>query len=328
MNTPINMAAVSSMGAQFNTNVFEKLAKTSLNTAKHIAKNMGKPGVQSGSGKTNFRTTKAAPRTPAGALPAGSTNKSPSAVSSGVTKAPALPPGSMIATPYHQGATPHSVVPSTPALPAGKYRGIATPYQGGNRVIPMSGNAALTNRVNPNFSFSDTESHSPMNRTQFNQPSTTPFKAPTTMLTHNATKQAYSSMPTPPEAPPAAERSGGKTAPTSNLSGQFSDVSTKDNSPFPTHEHPAGASNMILPRLTAAQSEPGKPNEFVVSSRNAKPGGIAAAGSRLEAWAQTKGQAMQARQASKRAGGRDKALSSEASRLESMSRAPLSRFAP
>lgn len=328
MSTPINMAAVSNMGAQFNTNVFEKLAKGSASVAKHIAKNMGQPGVQSGSGKTNFRATKAAPRTPVGALPAGAASKGPTAVSSGVTKAPALPPGTMIATPYHQGATPHSMVPSTPALPAGKYRGIATPYQGGNRVIPMSGNAALTNRVNPNFSFSDNQSHSPMNRTQFNQPSNTPFKEPTTMLTRNATKQAYSSSPTPPSPPPAAEPKGGPAAPTSSLSGQFSNVATKDNSPFPTHEHPAGASNMILPRLTAAQSEPGKPNEFVVSSRNAKPGGIAAAGSRLEAWAMTKGQAAQARQASKRAGGRDKALSSEASRLENLSRAPLSRFAP
>lgn len=51
---------------------------------------------------------------------------------------------------------------------------------------------------------------------------------------------------------------------------------------FPQHEHPQGSSTAPLPKLTAAQP---KPNTFTVGSRNAKPGGLAARGSQLEAWA-------------------------------------------
>jgi hypothetical protein len=63
---------------------------------------------------------------------------------------------------------------------------------------------------------------------------------------------------------------------------QFSDTSTKDNSPFPTHSHPAGSSSAILPHLTASNSTPGRPNEFTVGSRNVKGSGIGAMGSMLE----------------------------------------------
>ena len=51
---------------------------------------------------------------------------------------------------------------------------------------------------------------------------------------------------------------------------------------FPQHVHPEGSSTAPLPNLTAAQP---KPNVFTTGSRNAKPGGIAARGSQLEAWA-------------------------------------------
>lgn len=87
---------------------------------------------------------------------------------------------------------------------------------------------------------------------------------------------SFSSGPTPAKPAP-------KPVPQMGVTGtQFSDVSPKDNSPYPTHTHPAGSSSAVLPSLTASQP---KPNTFTVGSRNAKPGGIAARGSQLEAWA-------------------------------------------
>lgn len=50
---------------------------------------------------------------------------------------------------------------------------------------------------------------------------------------------------------------------------------------FPEHTPPEGSSKKPLRKLTAKQP---KPNEFTVGSRNAKPNGLAAKGSRLEAW--------------------------------------------
>lgn len=118
-----------------------------------------------------------------------------------------------------------------------------------------------------------------------------------------------------------------KSAP-AKVTGQFADVSTKNNAPFPTHVHPAGSSNMTMPNASAAHSAPGRPQTFTVGSRNSNPNGIAAAGSRLEAWAQSKTSAVQARQASKRAGGRDRGLAQQARQAESVSNQPLSGFAP
>jgi hypothetical protein len=85
-----------------------------------------------------------------------------------------------------------------------------------------------------------------------------------------------SSLPNIPGGP--MQRPSGVTGP------QFShgDASPKVNGPYPQHIHPEGSSIAPLPNLTAAQP---KPNEFTVGSRNAKPGGLAARGSQLEAWA-------------------------------------------
>lgn len=353
MSTPVNMGAIHAMGAQFNQNVFAGINKKASKAGKTLqaqaAKNVP-TAVVSGSKTTNFRTTAAGPKPPrqtVGALPSGTSN-TPKAVGTGFTGAPALPPGQMITTPYHQGASPHSMTPSTPALPPGKYRGIATPYQGGNRVIPMSGNAALTNRVNPNASFSGrAETDNPINRTAFNQPAANPFHAPAQSNVSNSTQ--FKAAPKPSATPfsvgpitPAPRTSSASAAPMANkssvnppaqqsqqqLSSQFANVSTKSNAPYPTHEHPSGSSNMILQNASKALSEPGRPNTLTVGSRNASPGGIAAAGSRLEAWASAKSSAVQARQASKRAGGRDKDLAQQANAAENLANQPLSRFAP
>lgn len=65
------------------------------------------------------------------------------------------------------------------------------------------------------------------------------------------------------------------------VSSQFSS-GPKASGGYPQHVPPAGSSTAPLPNLTANQP---KPNTFTVGSRNAKPGGLAAKGSQLEAWA-------------------------------------------
>lgn len=113
--------------------------------------------------------------------------------------------------------------------------------------------------------------------------------------------------------------SGGTVSPQ-----QFANVTPRDNSPYPTHQHPAGSSHALLPTLTANQPAP---NQFTVGSRRSTSG-IAAAGSRLEAWGQARQGAAQARTASRRAGGRDRGLAAEANRAENFANQPLRNFAP
>lgn len=74
---------------------------------------------------------------------------------------------------------------------------------------------------------------------------------------------SHGTTPSTPAAP--AARSGSVTGPQ-----------------FPQHVHPEGSSTAPLPNLTARQP---KPNTFTTGSRNVQPGGIAARGSQLEAWA-------------------------------------------
>ncbi|APC46299.1 hypothetical protein HWB05_gp037 [Streptomyces phage BRock] len=125
---------------------------------------------------------------------------------------------------------------------------------------------------------------------------------------------------------PVSRRTPSSTpSPHSIAQTRFADVRPRDNSPFPTHQHPQGSSNLKLGNLTAAQP---KPNEFTVGSRANKPGGIASKGSQLEAWAISKQQATQARTASRRAGGRDKDLAASAKKAENFANQPLRNFAP
>lgn len=119
--------------------------------------------------------------------------------------------------------------------------------------------------------------------------------------------------------------SGGSSVTHVQNPSQFANVTPRDNSPHPTHQHPEGSSNLKLQNLTADQP---RTNEFTVGSRNAKPNGIAAKGSQLEAWAISKSQAVQARQASRKAGGRDRNLSQAAKKAENFANQPLRNFAP
>ena len=97
---------------------------------------------------------------------------------------------------------------------------------------------------------------------------------------------------------------------------------------FPQAKFPTGASTKPLPTASANHSLPDKPQTFTQGAYTHKPGGIAAAGSRLEAWAQTKTMAVNARRKSQAAGGRDKSLAATANQFEAKAAAPLSGQAP
>lgn len=257
MSTPVNLDAVHAMGAQFKENVFSGVAKNATRISRQLTRGLGGAAVQTPGTSTNFRTVSTGPR---GARPVSGVVSSSRQPAAALGTAPRALGTGKIAAPYTPGMTVNSMTQSARAIGSGRSP-IATPYQAPARVIPMSSNAALTNRVSPTMKFSDGTSQSPINRTAFNQPSQTPFKVNTI------------SNPTPVQTPTAQPVQQFSSAP-------------KPQTPYPLHTPPAGSSTQPLPRLTAAQSQPGRPNEFVVGSRNAKPGGIAAMGSQLEAWAQ------------------------------------------
>lgn len=248
---PVNLGAVTAMGAQFKHNIFDKPTKAFLRlaTAKraptsnipprptHAPTNM-RPGLPSGTPKPT-----GAPRT---ARPHGMQPKTPL---SGNPAVAALPAGG-------QPRNTYAMSPKRPALPGGAY-----------------------------------------NRPALTGPAPRVF----------------------------AMGSGGSSVTHVQNSSQFANVAPRDNSPFPTHQHPDGSSNLKLATLTANQP---RTNEFTVGSRAAKPGGIAAKGSQLEAWAISKSNAVQARQASRKAGGRDRNLSQAAKTAENFANQPLKNFAP
>jgi hypothetical protein len=96
---------------------------------------------------------------------------------------------------------------------------------------------------------------------------------------------------------------------------------------YPKAVHP-GSSTQPLPNASAAHSLPDKPQTFTQGSWTAKPGGIASAGSHLEAWAATKSKSVQARRASQAAGGRDRNLAAAAREWEGAANQPLGNNTP
>lgn len=158
------------------------------------------------------------------------------------------------------------------------------------------------------------------------QPTTTYAMAPKRAALTAAPRRVLTTPYSPPPRTFAmgGGSTGGSVAHVQNQS-QFANVAPRANDPFPTHQHPEGSSNLKLQNLTADQP---RQNEFTVGSRNAKPGGIAARGSQLEAWAISKQKATQARQESRKAGGRDRNLSAAAKAAENFANQPLKNFAP
>lgn len=262
MVIPVNMANVEAMGSQFKENVFNKIAPKAFKVAaKH---KYTPPPVNRqapiGTTATAGTPTRNAPGNtlPAGsAAPTGGSGLPGGAVPRGLPVGQTRAPQGGFATPHTPGATPHSNTgPNRLAIGSGR-QPIATPYNAPPRVIPMGGGTPATH-----MPFSHPTTQQAVNRTHFNQPSTTPFTpiAPTAQAASTGTPTMGHNIPT---ATPATHMGA--------------------NHPYPTHEHPAGSSTDILPNLSAAQSTPGRPNQFTVGSRNIRGGGIAAMGSQLEA---------------------------------------------
>lgn len=365
MSTPVNMGAVSAMGSQFNTNVFAGISHKAARTGKKLQAQANRAA----------RNTPAAPTSNAGGTSTVSAPLPPNAAAAGrarrqaraqagPTTAPPTPSYPTSPTPHAPGAggapvsgfnvmqgrasrqaraqqarTPANAVPFShaPGTPP------PTSRAAGAQGAPIRTNTApvMSNVPSPT---------NPINRTAFNQPSTTPFSAPQSNV---SSPTQFKAAPKPSTTPfsvgplttspkPSATAPQASTNPFANksnanapaqaaqqqLSSQFANTKQGNNAPFPTHQHPSGSSNMILQNASAALSQPGRPNTLIVGSRNASPGGIAAAGSRLEAWANAKSSAVQARQESKRAGGRDRDLAAKAAEAENLSNQPLNRFAP
>lgn len=253
MVIPVNMANVEAMGSQFKENIFNKIAPKAFKlSAKH---NYTPPPVNRqapiGTTVTAGTPTRSAPGNtlPRGSgRPTGGSGLAGGAAPRGLPPGPTRAPQGGFATPHTPGATPHSNTgPNRLAIGSGR-KPIATPYNAPARVIPMSGGTPATH-----MPFSHPTTQQAVNRTHFNQPSTTPF-TPIAPTPHTVT----------PAAPATTPHMGA-------------------NHPYPTHEHPAGSSTDILTNLSTAQSRPGRPNQFTVGSRNIRGGGIAAMGSQLEA---------------------------------------------
>lgn len=311
MTTPVNLSAISAMGSQFNKNIFDKpvaKAKGTLNkqvraahTARvnaasareHAARNAESLINQ---GRKNFvqqqqqkvKTAQAAAKTHAKNVKAG-------------RAAPA--PGS---------------APRTFAMPAGP-QGVQQRAQASQTAKNM---ASQINQAH-GAALKEAADRAKVMQQQRNFAHGEALKESSKRV-KEAQKGA---APTPKRSAPAIATPATQGGPVQQASqgSQFVNVAPRSNEPFPTHQHPEGSSNLKLGNLSAAQP---RPNDFTVGSRNVKPGGIAARGSQLESWGIAKQKAVQARTASRRAGGRDKDLAAQAKKAENFANQPLSRYAP
>lgn len=139
---------------------------------------------------------------------------------------------------------------------------------------PMNTAAPKAPSLTPSFS-STPATHTPIKAVSIPQTSFSSQLAPQKPVAkpQGSATASFSSAPTPAKPAP-------KPAAPSVTGPQFQ--APKASGGYPQHVHPEGSSTAPLPNLTAAQP---KPNTFTVGSRNAKPNGIAARGSQLEAWA-------------------------------------------
>lgn len=275
VNTMPNMGNIDAVAKELNTNIFKPLAHKAFKAAKALQPRTGGPMQYTGGPNIkNFRTTKAGPKAPPKAIGPGK------AVPTQQTLGGQF---SQTASPFHpnfynvrQGAVeqagqgPKAIGMGQKQLPAASKGPIATPYQAPQRTFemgsgknPVPKNLQATQRglfsAGPYKTFPKREAAEVVQPAQMGQ-----IKGQGNLITAggNISKTAL---------PPARN------------SLQFADTSKKDNSPYPTHEHPAGSSSAILPRLSATETaKTGRPNTFTVGSRNIRGGGIAAMGSMLE----------------------------------------------
>lgn len=326
--TPHNLGAIDAMGQQFKYNVFDKapgklldVHKKNVMAAKRQAamtaasRNAYAQSAQNvvNQGRKNFaqnqanmaKKAQAAQKAHATAVKKGTAAPSPGAQPR-VFAMPAGPQGVQQRVQQKAAATAQAQQAKAQASQVNNAHGEA---------LKEAADRIKTMRSQVNFAHG--EAHKENNRrTKEAQKGAAP----------TPTKKASATVAPTPQLPGGPmQRAGSSPVPKAAQGSQFVDVQARDNSPFPTHQHPEGSSNLKLGNLSANQP---KPNDFTVGSRNVKPGGIAAKGSQLEAWAISKSQAVQARQASRKAGGRDKELAAEAKKKENFANQPLKNFAP
>lgn len=306
MSTPPNLGAINAMGGQFTSNVFEGVAKSSAKSSRklraqanrqsasnsaprfHNAAPTPQPTAAMGQQMAAGRAARQA-RAQAGPTPPPTANTSPTPHASGVP-APRT-------NPVAPGAVAAGRQARQARAQAARTQPNAVPFSSAPSQAPQHLTQAPTGTRTAAPASHPAPAAAPINRTAFNQPSTNPFQV-------NQVNQTPAATPAPLPKPPVAnpfQAPTGRVAPSPIIptapsnparvntinnpkpAVQHANVTPQSNAPFPTHVHPAGSSNQVLPNLTAAHSQPGKPNQFTVGSRNIKGGGIAAMGSQLEA---------------------------------------------
>jgi hypothetical protein len=261
-----NFSNLHAMGQQFKTNVFQKIASGATRSSVSLgrqARTATKPVQMPQQPQKTFspagpndaplsadavqegrarRQAKAANFQPPGAPG----HAQPNFSAANVAKGHNLERGTGLSAPVSTHAAPKfvSLKQASVGSPSFSDAGTDTPR-------PANVFKSSMTHATPAFSDVNTMQQSPASKTPV---STNPFQP------HNISQQQF----------PKQQR------------GNFVDTSTKSNSPFPTHVHPANSSNLELSNLSAAHSSPGKPQQFTVGSRNIKGGGIASMGSQLE----------------------------------------------
>lgn len=308
--TPHNQSAIDAMGSQFKHNIFDKAPGKLVGAHKKAVRTAQRNAATQAATRNSWANSAANLKAQGQKnFAQGQAQKVKAAQSAQKAHAAAVKSGAAAPTP---GAAPRTF-----AMPAGPH-GVQQRAQKAtmasqvnnahSEAMREAGERHKTMASQKNFAHGQaiTEAGKRAREAQKGS-SATPTRAKTTTL-----------APQPSAAAPGPAQASAQGK-------QFVNVTPKDNSPFPTHQHPEGSSNLRLNNLSDAQPAP---NEFTVGSRANKPGGIASKGSQLEAWAISKQQATQARAASRKAGGRDKELSGAAKKEESFANQPLKKFAP
>jgi hypothetical protein len=316
--TPHDLSAIDAMGAQFKNNIFDKVPGKFASVHKAAVATAKNNAAQAASSR-NAWASSAASMTAQGRqnFARGQAAQQVNAVKAQKAQAAAVKTGRAAPSP--------SAAPRTFAMPAGP-QGVQQRTQQATMASQVNnahsdalreaGDRHKTMTQQKNFAHGDALKEAGK-RAKEAQKGAAP-----TPTKRTASAPVNSGGLTGPAPAAFNAPSGGSKVPSSS---QFANIVAKDNKPFPTHQHPEGSSHLKLQGLTDSQP---RPNEFTVGSRAAKPGGIAARGSQLEAWAISKSSAVQARQASRRAGGRDKTLSSAAKVAENFANQPMKKFAP
>lgn len=297
-----NLNSIHTMGAQFKNNVFASASKHAYAGAAKLKGSIPKATTASVPHPKGMQTPAELPTTPQGDLTSSSVSEGRARRRAGKPNNPL--PGMSGAAPVHARSGAFTEGPVSHAAPGGPDMSVNSRAPGTGKHRAATAPVSL---VQPQ---------------QMSHRSSAPTNMTTSSAQgsgkHRANPTPNPVTPTPTIAPrighiipgagkvsiPSMERSAPSTIIPQSGDGhvqsqQFSnskgtggggesgpdrvDVSTKDNSPYPTHVHPANSSDMNMHDLSRKISTPGKPNPVTVGSRNIKGGGIASMGSQLEA---------------------------------------------